>query len=375
MKRNYIRIILFDIFVVLCMLFAHSFLTSNRYIYLLGVSVFFVLFYFIFGFERDRHRHVFDSIFDMIIYLFVFLIVYYLFGIVVGFARSATYTFSQILSQLLPFFLYVIVRELFRYMVVCKSQEKMFMLVIEIAFFTFLDLFSPFYSFRIASSYLLLIYFSTILAPVVINGMVFSYLDYEVGYKPVLFYALFVEIFRIFVPIIPNPSIYVQSVIFILLPFFLGYKQYRLFHKKSDEEITRNHKKNKFSIRKIAIFACTVMFIVYFVSGYFRYWAIVIATGSMEDTIHVGDAVIIDQSNKNIEIGQIAAYRYQDTLIVHRVVDKVLVGDQYFYTTKGDNNDNVDSFLVDSSMIVGSVSYKIPYIGIPTVWFHQFGKS
>ena len=354
---------------------AHSFLTNNRYIYLLIVFVFFVLFYFLFGFERDRHRHIMDSILDEIIYLFIFLMIYYLFGIVVGFARTTTFSFSFFVAQILPFYLYLILRELFRYMVVCKSQEKMSMLVLEIIIFSIIDLFSPFYGFKITSSYLFLIYFSTILVPVFVNGLVFTYLDYEVGFKPVLFYVLFLELFKAFIPILPNPSIYVQSVIFILLPFILGYRQYRLFHKKSDEEITRSYRRNRFSFKRIIIFTFTVMFVVYFVSGYFRYWAIVVATGSMADTIHIGDVAIIDQKDNHYDVGSIVAYRYQDTLIIHRIVDKVLVGDQYFYSTKGDYNQVVDAFLVEQSMIVGTVHYKIPYIGIPTVWFYKLGNS
>lgn len=43
-----------------------------------------------------------------------------------------------------------------------------------------------------------------------------------------------------------------------------------------------------------------VVILIYFVSGYFRYYAIAIASGSMETLISKGDVVIVDKEYKTL---------------------------------------------------------------------------
>ena len=40
----------------------------------------------------------------------------------------------------------------------------------------------------------------------------------------------------------------------------------------------------------------------------------------------------------------------------------------YSFITKGDANLLNDKYVVDQSMIVGEVRFKIPFVGLPTVW-------
>ena len=42
----------------------------------------------------------------------------------------------------------------------------------------------------------------------------------------------------------------------------------------------------------------------------------------------------------------------------------------YIYT-KGDANKNIDNYIVEKRYVIGNVKFKIPYIGLPTVWLNE----
>ena len=93
----------------------------------------------------------------------------------------------------------------------------------------------------------------------------------------------------------------------------------------------------------------------------------------MYPNIKVGDVVIIDQKEKyqNLKVGDVIAYQYGKTVIVHRICDEAIIKDDYYFYTKGDNNENMDNLIVYPNMILGKVNTKIPYIGLLTVWLNE----
>ena len=56
---------------------------------------------------------------------------------------------------------------------------------------------------------------------------------------------------------------------------------------------------------------------------------------------------------------------------MHRVVNIISEKDEYYFYTKGDANNNDDNFAISEDMIIGIVNYKVPYIGLPTVWLNE----
>ena len=65
------------------------------------------------------------------------------------------------------------------------------------------------------------------------------------------------------------------------------------------------------------------MTIIYFYSGYFKYYVIAVASGSMNPNIKVGDIVVVDQRFDEININDVIAYKKDQVIIVHRVVKKI----------------------------------------------------
>ena len=177
------------------------------------------------------------------------------------------------------------------------------------------------------------------------------------------------ELYQYLLPIVPNPNEYIVSLIRMIVPAILAYRLYLFFKKEHDEFVERDYRKRR--VGNLIIPTLLVLVIVYFTSGYFHFYAIAIASGSMTPNINKGDVVVIEKVDDNyedIEIGQVVAYKYDNVIIVHRLVKKIKHENEYYFYTKGDANENIDNYLITQDMIVGVVNVRIPYIGIPTVW-------
>lgn len=118
----------------------------------------------------------------------------------------------------------------------------------------------------------------------------------------------------------------------------------------------------------IILVVIAIIFCLYFIISikvfhkkyinFFGYSIFEVATGSMQKTINVGDAVLI-KLNGNYEVGDIVTYKNGNDFITHRVVS---IDDDYIIT-KGDNN-NVNDNPIDKSLVVGKVIKILPKVGI-----------
>lgn len=90
----------------------------------------------------------------------------------------------------------------------------------------------------------------------------------------------------------------------------------------------------------------------------------VVMSGSMEPTIETGSIIVINERDRDVKRGDIIAFKIGDIAVAHRVVD---VQDDKFIT-KGDNNKSVDTGIVTSDMIEGTVIFHIPEVGYAVKW-------
>lgn len=95
-----------------------------------------------------------------------------------------------------------------------------------------------------------------------------------------------------------------------------------------------------------------------------QYKPAIVVSGSMEPMIKTGSLLLVDKKDKNIEIGDVIAYKNHNMEVSHRVVEITSNG----YVTKGDNNDNVDFYQVRESDITGTVIFSIPKLGYALDW-------
>lgn len=372
-KKGYIRLYIF-LGVILLFLLLNSFMSNILGTYRLFLLLLLIDFSFgkIFYFEKDKHRHLKSTMVNMLIYLIIFFIVYYLFGILIGFAKVDNYySWYGLKKFIIPIVLTIILKEYLRYEILCKSEGNKGLVIFSNIIFVIIDISSALVVSTISYNSIFLLLALTIL-PSISNNILCSYLAYKVGYKVNIIYLLIITLYQYLVPIVPNPSEYLKSLIDFILPIILLSKFINYFNLEDDRQVDRDYKKVSFSSLTFPLIL-TIIF-VYFVSGYFTYYAVTIASGSMYPKIKVGDIVIIKQKNydyKKIKKGDIIAYKYHNLIIVHRVIRTVNKDNKYYFYTKGDANEKEDDLTIESSDIVGIVKFKIIKLGLPTIWLNE----
>jgi len=366
MKKSYIKIILF--------IFTFSFilLLNNLKFKMIGqIELDIVL--FAFGFEKDRHRYSKDIILEIIIILIAFFLLYYLSGILIGFAKNINYfTINSFQNIIFPIIFYTFIKEFLRYQLLMKSSESKTLIIITYVFFIIIDNVIPFSAHSIGFNKDTFLLIALTFLPSISENILCSYLSLNLGYKPGIVYLLIMGLYKYLLPIIPNPNEYLYSLIFLIFPLIVLIKIKNWFKKDRTEEVAldnyRHKKKEILFFIPLTILSCVL---IYVVSGYFRYYAIAIASGSMEPKISKGDVVIVDKKYDEIKVGDVLAYKHDGKMIIHRIYRIVKNNDEYFIYTKGDANSDYDKYKVTEDMFVGTVKLKIPLIGYPTVLLNE----
>lgn len=374
MKKGYKRLLFFEI-TLLIILILNSFVWNilNEYNMVVFLFASIISLKLLIGIEKDRHRYTKDILFNLIIFLLISFLLYYLFGIVVGFYKIDNYfNLHGLKTFILPIALSIIIKEYLRYQMLTKAEGEKTLTITTVILFILIDITNAIYFGDFSTWYNTFIFIALTLLPSISSNIAASYIAIKTGYKPNIIWLLITKMYVYFIPIVPNPNEYILSVIRFIFPLVIAYKVYKLFLKVKDEEISRNYNKRK---KGVLLFpTIVVIVIVYLTSGYFHYYAIAIASGSMNPEIKKGDVVIIEKISTNydsINIGEVLAYKYNDMIIVHRIVNIVKEQDKYYFYTKGDANNEMDNITITQDMVIGIVHYKVPYIGYPTVWLNE----
>ena len=374
MKKSYVKIILF-IFTFSLIFLMNSFVFKllDQNMLNIFLLLLLVVLYILLGFEKDRHRYTKDIILEIIIILISFFLIYYLIGILIGFARNNNYlTRTSILNIILPIIIYILIKEFLRYQLLMKSRESRTLIIFVCCFFIIIDnimLFSA-HTIRFDKDTFLII--ALFFLPSITENILCTYLGLRFGYKPGILYLLIIDLYKYLLPIIPNPNEYLYSLIFLLLPLFVLI-MVRNWLKKDRTEIliVEDYRQQKKEILWfIPLVICTSV-LIYTVSGYFRYYAIAVASGSMETKISKGDVAIVDKKINKLEVGDILAYKYEGKIVVHRVYKIINTNGEYFVYTKGDANKEYDKYKITEDMFIGVVKFKVPFVGYPTVLLNE----
>ena len=378
MKKSYQKLIIFDLITII-FLFLNSFILNilGNYYYLdVFMILLLIIFKLLFGFEKDRHRYIKDIITNMVIILLISFIIYYIAGIFIGFYRTTNYlNFYGLKTFIVPYIIMIIMREYLRMQMLNKTEESKILTFVTIVLFILIELSPRINGLTLKGSYNIFIFIALTILPIISNNVLCTYIAKKIGYKPNIFWLLVINLYTVILPIAPNCGLYITSLIRFLYPIILMYSIYDFFGKR-DKDIPISYIKKRVYVEIYGL-AIAVFVLAYFVSGLFKYYAVAVATGSMTPNIKVGDVVIVNQHRdyKTLKKGDIVAYEYNGIVIVHRVHEILIIKDEYYFYTKGDANETVDNYVIYPDMIYGSVSYKIPYIGLPTVWLNQlFGK-
>lgn len=378
MKRSQIIVIGLLTFMLFALLF-NSFITKifSRYSICVFIFLLDVIAYFLLGFEKNKSRYNKDIILSLIIYITIYYISIYLFGLFIGFSKNVyNFDFISIVNNIVPVIILIFVSEILRYIINSKIKDSYLLLGLSLIVFSMIDITFTLNATNFGDFYTVLKVIGLFVLPSLGKNFLFTYLSVKVGFKPNMVYRYLMDIPKYILPIIPNFGAYVESIIYIAFPILVFIIIYNNL-KKVDRKVNKiiKSKKSKRTIITYYIIIPLLIITVALTSGYFKYQAIVVATGSMSPNINKGDVVVVkklsDNEIRNLKIGDILVFNRENKIVVHRIYKIYSSGDEIFFKTKGDNNNAPDSYLIEIHEILGIVKLKVRYIGYPTVALYE----
>lgn len=355
-------------------LFNRFFLLKNYLKYAEFISAAFMILItslsiYLYGFKKSRNTKLEKEVVSISrIVIIIYFVIIYGIGVFAGFLKNAySLKFFGILNNIFSPIIIAICIELLRYIFLEANKNHNKSIVLITIAIILLDLSINMRVLDFSSKSEIFKIITSMGLPIIIKNIVFTYVSNHIGYKIPIIYRLFVDMYIFIVPILPNISEYIISVLGICIPFTLYLLSNRLIE-LNEKGIEYNYRKKAFSLTDVP-FILLIIILAYLISGYFKYSIIGIGSESMTGKINKGDAVIVMKvkSEKDFKKGDIITYEYNGKTIVHRLVEIKEENGKKKYITKGDANiteDNVDLYIDD---IKGVVKLRFPYIAYPSI--------
>jgi len=210
------------------------------------------------------------------------------------------------------------------------------------------------------------------IGPGICSNLLLSFFAINGGALSSMLYGGLLLIFHWYCPVLPELDWLGQGVLGILIPVvFLVYITSKYERNTYISKLQAEKERNN-----TITWLVTMLFsvgLIWFVVGVFPVYPTVIATGSMEPMISPGDVVLIkklssEEDVKALKLGDIIAFKRDDIIITHRILDIVEESGIPNFITKGDNNSSEDIRVVKPEEVKGIYVQVIPKIGFPTLW-------
>lgn len=377
MKKGYTKVLIIEL-IMIAFLVLNSFVVNvlSNYMLVLFLFLSLCLYKIFFDFEKDKHRNTNDIIIYLVIYLLIVFVLYYAIGFITGFVRIPNYyNLYGIFNIILPIILTTLISEFFRYQLLRKSEGNLKLIILTGILFILVDVTNSIYFADFTSGYNSIVFIGITLLPSICRNIFCTYTSAKTGYKPAIILSLCINLYKYLLPIIPDFNEYLLSMFSLIVLVVITLLLVKVLKSETDNEIELDSKNQRKAF--IAAYVFEIIFaiiLVYFVSGYFKYYAIAIASNSMYPTFERGAVAIIkkiDENFESLEIGDIIAYHYENRIIAHRIEKIAEVNGSKYYYTKGDANESIDNYVVREEMIMGTINIYIPFIGYPTVWLNE----
>ena len=373
MKKGYIKILVIEILLLISLLFnSFVFKIASYYLTSAILLVALVLMIFLVGYEKDRYRYKKDVFLNILIILLIYYFITYFLGFFTGFIKTGySLRIVNIIRNTFPVILLILISELLRYEFLSKVKENKYLIALTFLIFVMVDVNMMALVYDVTSYSGLIKMICLVLFPSVTKNIFLTYLTIKVGYKNCIFYRLVTELTPYLLPLFPDFGDYITILLETILPIIIMFKINGLFSYNEERKITSS----KYNAKKLALYSVitfVLLIVVMLTSGYFKYFAVTIGSSSMSPNIDKGDVVIVKKiSASKVKEGDVLVYNHDNKMIVHRVVKIMTVEGKFYYITKGDNNDANDAYVVNESDIIGITSFKIKYIGMPTVALNE----
>lgn len=325
-----------------------------------------------------KMRNKYDITQSIVIIVIIYCMIYFSLGLVFGYERSPySHEVVAILKNLWTFISVIVFQEFTRYQLVKLSPKRIGYYALITALFIIAEIDFWNFSSNFSNNVEFFKYMSQTIVPLIVTNCLFTYLSIMSANLPATIYRCLLMLMTILLPIFPALNWLIKAmmeiVLVIIASLYVNYVDI-----KSSRIMTRRQVKKE-SVVSYIPFVIVLVVLVCFISGTFKYQPIAVLSNSMLPTFARGDAVImkkIDKKDlKKLKKGTILYYSKEGRLIVHRIVSVKHTDDgKVEATTKGDNNNANDPWVITEDDMIGTVSFMIPYIGYPSVWVNELLK-
>lgn len=372
MKKSFKQLLTIQIFMLLVIItgfFYGNVFKNDLQIIFLFVS--FVALYSVFRLDirNDfKYRQTLKTV--MICLLFYFILIY-VGGLFTGFAKTIySFGFTNLIYNIIPTLIYIVLMEFIRSIYINRSNNNKIIIVLSCIVFIVYDSFSKFYLYNLSVSDDLYEYIGLVILVSIARNIFLSILCSKSNVINCIIYRIITELYIFVVPIVPNFGPYINSVLEITLPLIIG-----LILMSPSKRILPSPNMTKRGRISSIVVVSILLLIILLNSGLIKYQMFVIGSNSMNPYIYRGDVIIARRTNskeiKQIKKGEILVFRYDKKIVSHRVYKIITRNNKLYFRTKGDNNDQVDDNLAKESDVIGTVSFRIKYIGLPSIWLRE----
>ena len=300
----------------------------------------------------------------MLFYTIIFLILIYGLGLLTVYLKTI-YSLDpiSILKNVLPVIILYVLTEILRYTTIKKSLNNKLISFLLLLLTSAIDVLLVIHLYDKNSAEDIMKLLTIVLIPSISKNYILNKLSFYYGYYPCIVYQLVMNLYVYYLPITPNLGYYLESVIMFLLPIVIKTILMKIYIVDEENVVVKKDKKIKTDRVIMAISVSIVVIVIGLCSNLFPYTIAAVGSGSMEPTINIGDAIII---NKNIvkDLSKLKKGEIKEE------------NEQYKIKTKGDRKENsIDNWVVNNKDIVGTVEEKISYIGYPTILLNRIIKE
>lgn len=367
-KKALILLSVLSLFSILNFFFPFIY-SSSKHLILLGVVL--IALIFLLGINLRRISNDKTVLRNMLIYILIYYLVIYILGLFTGFVKTVySYSLTNLIHNIIPSILTILGMEIIRYVIINKTDKDKKINIITCAVFILFEVSISFAAYNFAYKDDIYQFIGLIVIGSITKNILMNIIYTKTDYIPGIIYRLLLETIVFILILIPNLGPYLKSVSLILLPSLISVMIINM-NKSIIPKPKTLTKKGKLYIALVII----LLILVGLNSGLLRYRILVIGSNSMLPKIAKGDVVFVEQlkgqERRNVEIGEVLTFRYDNKIICHRVASKAERVDNVYYKTKGDNNSQEDSVMIPTEQVIGKVLFRIKYIGLPSVWLSE----
>ena len=370
MKNQVIKIISIEILYLIILLLNIIFKFFSPILLIVSLITLLIINKYILGFEKEKIVNKKLHVISIILFTLVLLILKYTLGLITGYLVSSyDLSFIGILRNVLPVIAIIILSEINRYELI-KNTNNIFIYILTIIIFTLIYTYGISGFEGLDTLGKIIRYLSTIGIVNLINNILLTIFCKKYGYTVSIIYSIIINTYVFIIPIVPDLGKYNDTISALLIGLFT----YLLMNFTLGVERKKDIRDNYLVVNIVRF--TIILLIVAMIglnSNLFRYSIAVVGSGSMMPTIKIGDAIIVDKSYSEkaykIEVGDILVFKKENELFCHRVVEKNMINDSYYFKTKGDREgQEIDNWVVKEDEIVGVTNFQIKNIGMPSIW-------